>query len=284
MFIDNIKNEIFFRFDLLENVTNDLYKIIIQENSKKNGGAHKLYVRKNSSKNSIVHVKDKDKDKEKNRTKFKTNNLEISVLDCTLKKIIILENTLESRYYKIPDNVFKAIFSIKDEKELFNINFDDLSIIGRCVGKYSEEILHSAEENIINEVQLMKKKVKDSPMLKSYDKFSDKNSYLSPGGNRYQPNTLNRLKSFKFSQNNSGKKDMFKKNDEISQKATMPNIKSFENKNEKVNLKYKVDYNGFRTDNSKRKITINNGGDLNKKRISSEYSRFQIKKKVTNKY
>ena len=284
MFIDNIKNEIFFRFDLLDNVTNDLYKIIIQENSKKNGGAHKLYVRKNSSKNSIVHMKDKDKDKEKNRTKFKTNNLEISVLDCTLKKLIILENTLESRYYKIPDNVFKAIFSIKDEKELFNINFDDLSIIGRCVGKYSEEILNAAEENIIYEVQLMKKKVKDSPMLKSYDKFYDKNPYLSPGGNKYQPNTLNRLKSFKFTQNNSGKKDILKKNDEISQKQTMPNIKSFENKNEKFSLKYKGDYNGFRTDNSKRKITISNGGDLNKKRISSEYSRFQIKKKVTNKY
>ena len=64
----------------------------------------------------------------------------------------------------------------------------------------------------------------------------------------------------------------------------MPNIKSFENKNEKFSLKYKGDYNGFRTDNSKRKITISNGGDLNKKRISSEYSRFQIKKKVTNKY
>ena len=229
-------------------------------------------------------MKDKDKDKEKNRTKFKTNNLEISVLDCTLKKLIILENTLESRYYKIPDNVFKAIFSIKDEKELFNINFDDLSIIGRCVGKYSEEILNAAEENIIYEVQLMKKKVKDSPMLKSYDKFYDKNPYLSPGGNKYQPNTLNRLKSFKFTQNNSGKKDILKKNDEISQKQTMPNIKSFENKNEKFSLKYKGDYNGFRTDNSKRKITISNGGDLNKKRISSEYSRFQIKKKVTNKY
>jgi hypothetical protein len=284
MFIDNIKNEIFFRFDLLDNVTNDLYQIIIQENSKKNNGAHKLYVRKNSSKNSIVHIKDKDKDKEKNRTKYKTNDLEINVLDCTLKKINIFNDALESKYYKIPEKVFKSIFSIKNEKDLFNINFDEISIIGRCVGENSEDILNAVEENIINEVQNMKKKAQD-PMIKSFDKFPDKIQFSSPGGSsKYQPNSLNRLKSFKISQNSSGKKEIFKKSDEISQKATMPNIKSIEIKNEKVNIKYKGDYNGFRQDNSKRKITISDKTDLNKKRISSEYSRFQIKKKITNKY
>ena len=55
-------------------------------------------------------------------------------------------------------------------------------------------------------------------------------------------------------------------------------------RNEKVNLKYKGDYNEFRQDNSKRKITVSDMRDLNKKRISSEYSRFQIQKKITNKY
>ena len=206
------------------------------------------------------------------------------MLDCTLKKINIFDNALESKYYKIPEKVFKSILSINDEKELFNINFDEISIIGRCVGENSEHILNAVEENIINEVQIMKKKAQD-PMIKSYDKFPDKIPFSSPGGsNKYQPNSLNRLKSFKFSQNSSGKKEIFKKNDEISQKATMPNIKSIDIKNEKVNLKYKGDYNEFRQDNSKRKITVSDMRDLNKKRISSEYSRFQIQKKITNKY
>ena len=36
MFIDNITNEIFFRFNILDKISNELYKIIIQENSKTN--------------------------------------------------------------------------------------------------------------------------------------------------------------------------------------------------------------------------------------------------------
>jgi len=291
MFIDNIKNEIFFRLDLLENINNDLYKIIIQENSKNSNtlnNSQKLFIRKNSSKNNIIHLKDKDKDKDKNKTRYKTNNLEISVLECTLKKITISETELYTKYYKVPEKLFKSIFSIKDEKDLFNINFDDMSIIGKCVGECSDEIFNALEENIINEIQIMKKKVKDTPTNKSYEKHqSEKIQYLN-NNNKFVPNTFNKSKTIKKPQN--GKKDsikgiFLKKIEEKPKKATMPNIKSTENKKDKVNIKFNGDYNGFRNDSNKRKITINNVNDFNKNRIRADYNfRDDQKKKITSKY
>ena len=65
----------------------------------------------------------------------------------------------------------------------------------------------------------------------------------------------------------------------------MPNIKSTENKKDKVNIKFNGDYNGFRNDSNKRKITINNVNDLNKNRIRADYNfRDDQKKKITSKY
>lgn len=70
MFIDNITNEIFFRFNILDKISNELYKIIVQENSKTCTN-NMVNLRQNSSKNNLKNVKEKEKEKEKDRDKNK---------------------------------------------------------------------------------------------------------------------------------------------------------------------------------------------------------------------
>ena len=263
MFIDNIQSEVFFRFDLLDNINNDLYNVIIRENYKKK--QTRKYTKKFSSTNSVMFSKDKERDKEreKNKTKYKASNLEIVVLDCTLKKINIMNNILETKYYKIPDRVFISLFSFENEKK-----FDDISLIGRCVGEYSKDILYSCEENILNEIEIIKKKAKDSTIIKLFDNLPEKNQH---------PNqSINKLKTLKSGI--SVQKDNFvKKNEEQALKYFMPTLKLIENKNEKIQIKFPPEIDGFRVNNTRRNITINNFRELNRKRISSESFPIEIK-------
>ena len=299
MFMDTTTNEIFFKLDLLDNINNDLYKVIIKENSNsklnsvlamKNNNGHG---KKNSSKNNLIHISQKDKDKDKNKTKYKSNNIEISILECSFKKINIFDTQLESKYYKIPEKFLKCIFSIKEEKDLFNSNFNDISIIGKCIGECSHDIINSQEENIINEEQIMKKKSKDSTFNKSILKFNDKSSerspHVSPVINNKLPNTkFNRFKTFKISPfgektNYTGK--MLNKIDE-KPKKTRPDRKSEKKIDQLFNIKFNEEYVfGNRINETKRAITIKNVHDLNRNRIKADYSgRDNFKKTVTNKY
>ena len=304
MFIDSNTNEICFRLDLLDNIENYLFQIIIQENSNlklnsvKNQNVHNLAcIRNNSSKNNLLH---KDKDKDKNKTKYKTNNLEISLLECSFKTLSILDNTLESKYLKIPEKFHKCIFSLKEEKDLFNTNYNDISEIGKCIGECSNSILNSLEENIINEIQLMKKKAKDIPLAKSNEKFLSS----SPKAiNKVVPNKFNKLKTFKLSSNSpfenfsnkllkrkKEKKESKRKSKlEIGEKAILEEKKR---KNETMNLhnsqkfiiKFGMEYKGYR-EISNRKVTITSSNQLNKERINFQYiDRNEYIKKITSKY
>ena len=292
MFIDTTTNEILFKLDLLDNIDNDLYKVIIQENSnsklssilsKKNN--HNIFHgKKNSSKNNLIHIKEKDKDKDKNKTKYKTNNLEISLLECSFKKIYISDTQLESKYYKIPDNFMKCIFSIKKEKDLFNSNFNDVSIIGKCVGECSNNIVNATEENIINEEELMKKRAKDNPSInKQFFRISDrtqsdKSPLVSPVvTNKLPQKKFNRFKTFKImpnGQKNNNDCKMLDKIEEKPKKLRRTEIKSDKHVDEIFNLKINEEY-AFGLRNSKnynKAITIKNVKDLNKNRIKTEYN------------
>ena len=223
MFINTNTNEIFFRLELLDNINNDLYKIIIQENTNirkksnlSNKNIHNVlqHIRKNSSKTNLIH-KEKDRDKDKNKTKYKSNNLEISLLDCTIKKINISAIKLESKYYKIPDKLLKCIFSMKDEKDLFNNNFNDISKIGKCIGECSYDIIRATEENIINEEQLMKKKLQDvsinKTIIKSMEKYQTEKIPNLPINNKNVPNSFNKLKTIKNNKKEISQKFLKKK-------------------------------------------------------------------------
>ena len=295
MFIDTTTNEIFFKLDLLDNINNDLYKVIIQENSisklstilaVKNN--HNIFHgKKNSSKNNLIHVKEKDKDKDKNKTKYKTNNLEISILECSFKKINISDTQLESKYYKIPESFIKCIFNIKEEKVLFNSNFNDISMIGKCIGECSSNIINSTEENIKNEEELMKKRVKDNPSInkstfKLMDKIqSEKSPQVSPViSNKLPQKKFNRFKTFKIMPNGEkyNNSKMLEKIEEKPKKQRKTGIKSDKRVDEIFNLKINEEYVFGQGDNfnSNKTIDIKNVNDLNKNRIKIEYNEREV--------
>ena len=309
MFIDTSTNDIFFRLDLLNNIENDLFQIIIKENSnlkmssiKTNKNMHNSScARNNSSKNNLFHSKEKEK--EKNKTKYKTNNLEISLLECSFKILNIFDAGLESKYLKIPDKFHKCIFSLEEEKDLFNTNYTDISQIGKCIGECSYDIINAIEENIINEMEIMKKKRKDGGLNRSV-KSNEKIMSSSPSNaNKATANTFNKLKTFKLSSSsplNQFSNKFIRKKEEMKmshKKSSLslsikPIIEPKKTKNKKINshnsqkfeIKYGIEYRGTR-ENSSKKVTITNANQLSKQRISFQYNdREDFLKKITSKY
>ena len=284
MFIDNITNEIFFRFNILDKISNELYKIIVQENSKTCTN-NMVNLRQNSSKNNLKNVKEKEKEKEKdrdkNKKKYKTNNLEITVLDCSLKKINIMPNKSESHYYKIPEKLLKSIFEVKNYKDLFNTNYNDISNVERCLAESSHQILNAVEENVINEEQLMIKKAKESLFNKISDRFQ--NDKFTPGpNNKFMSNTFNKTKPFKLGEESEDGKFYKDKN----KKGSIFGTKPFE---EKSGNKYKLktmdssDYSGFNS--RKYNNTINNNANdlnMNKIKLGNNYKESLLKKASKN--
>ena len=286
MFINNSTNEIFFKFELLENIDNDLYKIITRENLLLKKSSMKLINnRKNSNKNTIYLSKEKDKEKDKNKTKYKSNNLEISLLECSLKKLFISENNLESKYYKIPELLLKSIFKIKKEKDLFNNNFSDMSIIGKYLGELSEEIINAPEENIINEEQKMIKKMKELNSIISNEKQEEKSPFNQSNKNTVLSKTIN-LSISKNNQKDILEKDINKKINKKEEKKMKPiqsEIKNNENIISSKQKRFLEDNNPFIKTN-KKGINISSSTDFRKYRIKNlisgddEYMK-KIKKK-----
>ena len=290
MFIDSRTNEIFFKLDLLDNIENSLYKIIIQENpnirlslaiSNKNRNIHNMLTgSKNSSKTNMISTKEREKDKTK--TKYKANNFEISLLECSFKKLNITENGIETKYYKIPKLFHDSIYKLKYEKDLFNKNFDDISILGKVIGECSEDIINALEENIQNEELLMKKKAKDPSFNKSVVKSTEKivNERLNVNKSKINTN-FNKLKSFKITSKIShsfmkarmeDKKDINKKPsitigmNPIEEKP-VPKRKFEIHHSQKFNIRYSTEFNAFR--GTQRKVSITNVNELNKDRIGA---------------
>ena len=191
MFIDKMKNKIFFKLDLLEDNKNELYKVSLEESIKRNKIGNNLNsdininnsnYKKLSSKNIIF----KEKENDKLQTKYKDKTFEISLLNCTLLKINITSIKSEKKFYSIPSDVLKIIFSIKDENKIFNTNYMDIPIMSKCIGENAKYILSAKEYDIISEEQsfIKKAKIKDE----EYKIEEKEQKVRNPNGyNRLQP-------------------------------------------------------------------------------------------------
>ena len=260
MFIDTLKNKIFFKFNLLEDDKNELYKIVIEENSKQNSnndytklksteinknGNHN-FIKKVSNKNPTI--KDKEKEKDNFQTKYKDNIFEISLLNCSLLKINITAFKSEKKYYIIPPKILKCIFSIKDENKIFNTSLINISKIAKCIGENSSEIISAKEADIIPEEQAMIKKAKIKDELSKYENIEQ-----IP---RHQDG-YNRIKTF----------EIFKNNNNFMQKETM-DIKIKENT---IKLYEKQDSTKFSYEivkpSNHKKVSISDINSLKKSRI-----------------
>ena len=83
---------------------------------------------------------------------------EISLLDCTLRKITINSDTSEDKYYIIPKKLLDSIFSLKDEKKFSIMNFKEIPLISKYIGENIPSILSAKEFDNISEENKMKEK------------------------------------------------------------------------------------------------------------------------------
>ena len=210
----------------------------------------------------------------KTQTKYKDNQFEISFLNCTLQKINITSVKSELKYYNIPPNILKCIFSIKDENKIFNTNCSNISLISKCIGENSKLILSSKEADIIQEEQAFIKKAKIKDELYEVEKNE-------PPPPRH-PNGFNRLKTIELLQNNSNMKLESKKDEDIKDKNNL----KIKEKREKLGKK--SDNNVIKYLNQKdlefnknysKKVSIHNLNHLRKSRI--EHGTRKDSKKIT---
>ena len=158
MFLDTMKNNFFFKFELLEKCKNELYNTM-QEKINKNYNIPKMLNLKGDINSSTFKTKEFKANyyiiKEKMKKKYKDRMYEISILNCTLHTITITPFKSEEKYYKVPQNLSNGIFSINDEDKIFNTNCTDLSLMAKYIGENIKEILTAKESNNISEEQDM---------------------------------------------------------------------------------------------------------------------------------
>ena len=275
MFIDTTKNKIIFKLDLLEDDKNELYKVILEENSKHNIIVNNTINIDNTINNLNLEstkkiigkngtIREKEKEKDNIQSKYKDNIFEISLLNCTFLKINITSIKSENKYYKIPSNLLKTFFSIKDENKIFNTNHTEITLISKCIGENSKSILSAKEADIISEEQAFIKKAKIKDDIYKIEK-NDPPLRHQNGYNRLQV----------LLQNNINLRQETNK-DEIDIKGK--NSMNIEDK--KSAFKYMYPDEFVFSGGSKTKVTISNMNSLQKNRIEHGI-RSTIKRKTS---
>ena len=166
MFVNPNTNKVFFKLNLLENISKELIATIKTENILLNT------IKSNNDltiKNSGSDVKTLKSNEA--LIKYKSKNLEIVVLKCSLKKIIIYPQSCKNRYYQIPLSLQEFFF----DKKNIDINYET----GNCIARCSSEIINSKEENIsIIETKFKEKITQDAETKKLHAMELKRNSAL----------------------------------------------------------------------------------------------------------
>ena len=265
MFINTMQNKIFFKFDLLDDNENFLYKTFQKENindiNKENNSQAVDYLNNDDNNDNIKvsmkynYIREKGRDIQ---TRYKDKMIEISLLNCTFRKIIIASNNSEYKYYKVSQNILDCIFRIKDENEIFNSNYTDNSIMGKYIGENCKLILSAKESNNMIEEKKMKDKSdveEEEPQVVQPKKENLPEKPITRNGKNFL-----RLNTFQFKNNHSHiKKEVKKMLDIINN-----------NKAEKKDInKYNLPRGIYIARSSKKKVSITNINELNKNRVDN---------------
>ena len=275
MFIDKMKNKISFKLNSLEDNKNELYKVVVEENYKQNmkelnlnnlsidGSINNMSSSNSIKKNTVKYNTIKEREKDDIITKYKDNIYEISLLNCTLLEINITSIKSEFKYYRIPSNILKTIFSIKDENKIFNTNCAHTTLIGKSIGENSKFFLSMKEASIITEEQAFLKKGKIKDEVYKFQK--------SDPPQRHQYN-FNRLKTFQLLQNT----EKIIKKDFVSKE--LKNNLNFEGNKAVINQQHHIVLSGGNP--KTKKVSVTNINELQKIRI--EHRTREDKRWTTN--
>ena len=145
-------------------------------------------------------------------------------------------------------------------------SFNNISIIGKCIGECSESILYADEENIINEEQTMMKKAKDSIPNKIIGKFQTEKVNINQN-NKIMANTFNKYNSLRIGENkNYSSKKTIKIDVERPRRLSVAGNKRNKNLEEKIEIKQKMkyieEYNEIKSNPKRKKIKISKKSNL----------------------
>ena len=282
MFIDKAKDKIFFKLELLEDNNNELYKVIKEENSKNNNYLKtenlNHVINPNDIKSKImVEENNIQKEKENNKIpiKYKDKMYEISLLDFTLRKIIITSKDEESKYYILPQNILKGIFNKKDLKKIFNTSYTDMPLIAKYIGENSKSILTAKESDNIAEEQKMIEEAdieNDNPEndLNKSEESENQENKIS-----IEQNTSNDLNKVQIVQRYNTSKI------QIEKEVIFENVKTNRQMEKKYSSKYVFPKGIYFARSEKKRVSIANSNELNQIRLD-KINRYFIKRRTLN--
>ena len=273
MFVDKMKNRINFKFELLEDdKKNSLYKAIkkkykknycINNNHLKTGNLNKNINNKSNNYTKKLSTKDnrlKEKASNKMPIRYKDKIYDIVLLNCSFRKIIITSNNSEDKYYMVPQNLLDSIFNIKDEKKIFNLNYDEISIMAKYIGENSKSILTAKESNNIDEE---KKMVDEADSENDVINFVMSFKEINERHISMKPNSFSRLKTFQLFQNNNSLKKEIKKDDKVE------NGKNDFILQKRYSTKYTLPRGIFTVKREQKRVSITNSNELNQNRLEN---------------
>jgi hypothetical protein len=281
MYKDDMSNKIYFRLNILDDISKELYKTIRHEEVN-------FQSYKNLNLNTTTSMQ------KENYIRYKTSNLELILSECLLNVINITINDLRNFYFKVPKRLLNTILTTTNNTKIVN-----------CIIDCCDEILNNENEvDILREERIMNKKIYD---LRRGGSPNDKhnNNFLK---------TFNKNKTF-FVKNGSNNKNLYaksfnrqKSNIIESQKSSF--IQSLERKYPDLGTSLKERRNisnftdGVQTEKEKEdenqkeiqnlvdnfptilqeKKTGENNSDLNKVKNSGELRKMRLNRTQTNNY
>ncbi len=278
MFFDKTKDKIFFKFELLEDNDNELYKAITERNNQNNNYLKTENLNDKINSNDINDIIN-EKEKNKIPIKYKDKMYEILLLDFTLQKIIITPKDSENKYYTIPQNILNGIFTKKDVNKIFNTSYTDISLVAKYIGENCNLILTAKEsDNIAAEKKMIEEadieNEKSANEMNNSEESENQENKIS-----IEQNSLNVLQNFEIIQRNNTAKIEVKK--EIKKEIKIESGKSIKNYEKKYSSKYVFPKGLYLGRSEKKRVSIANKNELNQNRLEN-MNRYFIKRRTVN--
>ena len=278
MFFDKTKDKIFFKFELLEDNDNELYKAITERNNQNNNYLKTENLNDKINSNDINDIIN-EKEKNKIPIKYKDKMYEILLLDFTLQKIIITPKDSENKYYTIPQNILNGIFTKKDVNKIFNTSYTDISLVAKYIGENCNLILTAKEsDNIAEEKKMIEEadieNEKSANEMNNSEESENQENKIS-----IEQNSLNVLQNFEIIQRNNTAKIEVKK--EIKKEIKIESGKSIKNYEKKYSSKYVFPKGLYLGRSEKKRVSIANKNELNQNRLEN-MNRYFIKRRTVN--
>jgi hypothetical protein len=274
MFFDKTKDKIFFKFELLEDNDNELYKAITERNNQNNNYLKTENLNDKINSNDINDIIN-EKEKNKIPIKYKDKMYEILLLDFTLQKIIITPKDSENKYYTIPQNILNGIFTKKDVNKIFNASYTDISLVAKYIGENCNLILTAKEsDNIAAEKKMIEEadieNEKSANEMNNSEESENQENKIS-----IEQNSLNVLQNFEIIQRNNTAKI------EVKKEIKIESGKSIKNYEKKYSSKYVFPKGLYLGRSEKKRVSIANKNELNQNRLEN-MNRYFIKRRTVN--